>query len=648
MNHPFHRFCFFLPALIGLLVACNPSPLPSPTPTVRPRQIQVTPLARLGQGTATGLAWSPDSTRLAVASSLGIDLYDRPQWELIHQLNNQVEGQQVVFAPDSQRLISWSEEGIRLWNVENGNLLRIFEGRGTQTTAIAVSPTPAQKDFFLATGSSGLVRLWRANAGLIVHSLRISDPENQITAATFSPDSTLLTVGTAKGGVYLWDVQDGIQLADIAVHRTTIATLAFSTDGTRLLTIATDGHVYLLDARQEHYGEPLAQLTAPIGPLTAAAVHPHNNLAVIGTADGAIAFSPDALCTDPARCWDDLSIIRQHQTSIIALSFSPDGRMLASLSQDSRIQLWEIDGCPGAECTIRPTKTLNGYRPPVNTVSMRPDGQVLVVGYEDGQLIMWQKVDMPEGWVPVQAILAHMGSVLDAAFAADGRRIVSSGDDNAVRVWRLNDDTPLYTLKGHAWPITDLAWSPDDQQIASASCDKTIKLWDGTNGQAMGALEHPACVRSLAFFPDGTWLASGADDGLVRVWDRTTGQTIQSWEAHEFPVWQVAWSPDGRLLASGDDKGTILVWSREAQTPIAKLKGGQGQITGLLFSTDGALLMAGSADRAVRIWQVDGSILLDTLNHESAVQDLTISSDGQVLVVGLRNGTVYLWQIKVQ
>lgn len=638
-----HSFVLLL-VLFGLLGACAPTPPLTPTPTIVPRSVKLSPATRLGQGVATGLAWSRDGSFLAVASPSGINLYDRRGFGQVRQLSSRGERQQVVFAPDAQQLIAWSEEGIRLLDIETDNTLRIFEGRGSQTTAIAVSPLRDKQDFVLASSSPGFVRLWRANSGLIVHTLRAPTAESRAGALAFSPNGTLLAAGSEEGNISLWDVQDGTRLVEIITGQGPIVGLAFSPDGQRLIAAATEQPIYVLDMQPDRYGELLAEISLPVQ-ATAMALHPLGELVAIGAADGTIAFISLTACSGPeSPC--NVTTQKEHKSSITHLSFSPDGYALASVSQDSHIQLWQIDGCAGNECVIRPTETLSGYRPPITAVATSPDGQVIIAGHQNGQLIIWQRVDMPEGWVPVHAIEAHLGSVVTVKVASTGRQIVSAGDDNAVRVWQLDGITPRHTIKGHAWPITDLAWSPDDTVIASASCDKTVKLWESESGERVGTLEHPGCVRSLAFSPDGTRLATGNDNGQVRMWDWTTGQVINEWKRHDATVWQVAWSPDESLIASGDAQGTIFLWSHQDGKPTATLSGHRGRITGLAFSADGHLLISGSADRTIRIWQVDGGLSLTTLDMESTVSDLAVSSDGRTLIAGLSNGSIYLWQIE--
>lgn len=603
-------FLLCLLTCTGLITACGPTPSATSTPTVVPRQIDVAPLAQLGQGIATDIAWSHDGTRLAVASSLGIYVYDGRILELLYYMKTEGWEQALSFSPDNRFLLSLSEKGIRLWDVETGDIIRVLEGQGTQTTAIAASPVVDQDDFFLAAGAEGLVRLWKAKSGLLVHTLR--GPESNVTDIAFSPDGTLIAAGFETGDIYLWDVQDETRLADIG--HPGIAGLVFSPDGTRLVWVASDGRIYALSIERDRNGDLNMPPVPSVSLLTMTSTQPGGDFFAIGIAKGTAA--------------------------------SPDRQILASLSQDGAIQLWRVEGCLETECTIQSMETLSGFTPAVNSVSALPDGQVLAIGYVNGRLDLWQKADVPDGWVPVRAIEAHAGAVLKTTVSPDGQVIVSAGDDNVVRVWRLDNDDPLYALRGHAWLITDIGLSPNGSVIASASCDKTVKLWRSEDGEPAGMLSHPACVREIAFSADGQWLLTGADDGLVRVWDWSNGTVVQTLEGHESAVWQVAWSPDDTLIASGDDDGLVRVWSRVDGKMMIELKGCRTRVTGLTFDAEGELVMAGSLDHTVRLWQIGGGVLLHTLNQGGAVNDLTLLPDERVLITGLDNGTVRLWQIQ--
>ena len=188
------------------------------------------------------------------------------------------------------------------------------------------------------------------------------------------------------------------------------------------------------------------------------------------------------------------------------MAFSPDGKRLASASQDETVKVW--DAATGQE-----TLTLKG----------------------------------------------HTSGVMSVAFSPDGKRLASASMDGTVKVWDAATGQETLTLKGHTGPVTSVAFSPDGKRLASASADKTVKVWDAATGQETLTLKgHTGGVTSVAFSPDGQRLASasrGSDGEGVgrpaagrRAGEARPNPTLR--KPHHHP----ATTPDDSAYTSGRDR----------------------------------------------------------------------------------------------
>ncbi len=201
--------------LAGLLFGLRPSSGRRPTSAIAPENAgRVTQLARWGKGVIGQVAWSPDGRRLAVASSLGVYLYDAETLQQVRFMESDAWVTSVAFSPDGALLASGAwDNTVRLWRVADGAPLRTLEGHTDRVWSVAFSPDGA----LLASGSGdGTVRLWRVADGAPLRTLE--GHTDWVWSVAFSPDGALLASGSGDGTVRLWRVADGALLRTLEGH----------------------------------------------------------------------------------------------------------------------------------------------------------------------------------------------------------------------------------------------------------------------------------------------------------------------------------------------------------------------------------------------------------------------------------------------
>ena len=185
-----------LPVAVGTAV-------PTPQTTINPQNAkQVTQLAHWGKGSMEQATYSPDGALLAVASSLGIYLYDAVTLEELHWIQTDVWMISIAFAPDGETLASGSQDRkVRLWRASDGTLLRTLEGHTGQVDSVAFAPDGA----ILASGAGdNTVRLWRVSDGTLLRTLE--GHTDRVRSIAFAPDGTMIASGSEDGTIRLWGV----------------------------------------------------------------------------------------------------------------------------------------------------------------------------------------------------------------------------------------------------------------------------------------------------------------------------------------------------------------------------------------------------------------------------------------------------------
>jgi len=288
-------------------------------------------------------------------------------------------------------------------------------------------------------------------------------------------------------------------------------------------------------------------------------------------------------------------------------------------------------------------ETLSGQRDSVLSVAFSPNGRLLASGSSDSTINLW---DVTSGR-SVRQLIGHKGQVFGVAFSPNGRMLATASGDRTVKLWDVAGGRELVTFAGHTDRVYSVAYSPDGSTLASASKDQTIRLWEVAGGRELRTLAgHSGSVAAVAFSPDGQMLASGSEDGTIRLWDVASGRELRSMLAHSSLIHAIAFSPDGRTLASAGRDKTVGVWNVGDGRELRTLTGHTGFVEGLAFSPDGRVLATASEDTTVRLWDSwSGNELKRLTGNAGWVVAVAFSRDGRLLASGGGDKTIWIWRV---
>ncbi len=302
-------------------------------------------------------------------------------------------------------------------------------------------------------------------------------------------------------------------------------------------------------------------------------------------------FSPrDHSSTPPGNT---VYTYRGHFELVLDVTWSPDGKRIASGSADRTAQIWDAT-------TGNNALTYRGHSDEVRVVPWSPDGKRIASGSDDTTVQVW---DATTG-SPFFTYRGHSDKVLDVAWSTDGKRIASGSIDGTVQVWDVTTGSPFFTYRGHSGGVEAVAWSPDGKYIASGSVDRTVQVWDASTGHHIYTYHgHSIDGRDVAWSPDGTRIASGSFDTTVQAWAATTGSNLIIYRGHSGFVYAVSWTHDGSRIASASFDHTVQVWVAATGGHILTYRGHSGAVEAVAWSPDDMFIASGSEDTTVQVWR---------------------------------------------
>jgi len=610
---------------------------------------RLVPVAHLGNGLIGDLAWSPDGTTLAVASSVGIFLYDAQTLAQLNWIRTTTDVTTVAYSRDGHFLAAGDTSGtLRLWSLRDSLPIRIT-AHTASVNDVAFSPDGK----LLASASrDGIVLLWRVADYALLESIRAksafwADHDYSVDSLTFSDDGQLLAIETGRENRSTIPVsrQNSVSIWQRAEQKT-ILTL----DDVRHAFFLPDSHTLVAQTPATTIGfwhlpdSRMSDEIQPVGPSMR-----FHGLTLAPTGRTVLTWSWDRIDLWDVQTGAHVSNISSlTNTQIVCVS--PNGKRIA-VGSEGTIRLWDST----TSQLLATSNTINGIFG-IATMAFTPDGQSLVTAsgntigfWSVTHGVLTQRIEIPTG-------LFHEGSIDGLAISPDGTLLATSLFNNTVQVRRRSDRQEVISIP-YQGPVYSLEFSPDGHALAfvAGASLRIHRVADGVLLQTFALAKYSGIpnVQSgglVAWSPNGQLIAAHLLD-MIGVWRVETGELIQRLPAEDW-AYGVAWSPDGKLIAHAS--GTKLrIWNATTGALVIDGPGGGEFKTdntyNLLFMNDQQLLL-GLTNSSVVVWQTsDGKRIYryPTLRAKSSYRNLALSPDGTLMAVSMSDGSIQFWGISL-
>jgi len=414
------------------------------------------------------------------------------------------------------------------WSMDTGKSLHTFSGQRGQVLRAVVDP----RGLLIATVSSdGTARVWRLGNGELLGQL--TGHLGAVTDAAFTRDgfSAIVTMST-DGTARVWKPSGGPALSTLAGHKGDVTAAAFSPDASRVITGDEGGTVRIWDPRAER---PLAELRRFEHPVLQVARSPDGGRLLVGTNGGA--FIVDAADGDV--------ILRLHvRHRVGAVAYGRDGREAAVVTR-GRVLIFDARS-GGLIRTLAPG-------PAVTSVDFGPGGIVATAGV-DGAVRLWRADEL------VRRVAVGSRPLTSVRFDRPGRRFVTGSFDHTAKIFTVDGELKR-VLKGHKDTVTSAVFSPDGRSVLTASLDKEARIWNARTGKTWQRLsQHSGSVRDAEYSPDGRWLVTAAAV-TAALWDGAGQHFLFFMGGHEPVVRTALFEPDSRRIITAGTDGTIRAYT---------------------------------------------------------------------------------------
>lgn len=655
--------------------------------------------ARLGKGVINDIQLSSDNTRLAIASSIGVWLYDvstRVQTAPLIRYDKHTASQ-IAFSPDSKTLaISAYNKTIRLWNTDTGDNLLTLKTPDGPFRSLKFS---ADGKTLISQNWKGIVAFWNTITGEKLNTFNPKASKIRVKGAVWNRALTAFiehtggvtfAVGNKDGTISLQDGHTRHQIRKLIGQAAEdspfpiqslrnysaedkmidermkwVNGLYFSADGKTLIS-TIDYRIAKWSGGSSRRGGPIELWDVDTGEQLA--------LFPFGTR---IEFSGDGKTLaiteySESAIWDIAT-----RNKIVAfpraanIRFSGDGKTLAIIEKDG-YKMWDI--ATHSEIATH-NSIVEWFEVFPERFLLSEDGSILITADESGTVALWETKHTKQ----LSAITTGYTKPFSAlTFAPDGKTLASSDNIVNLQLWDTDRRSKQQTIKTGHKSLQGLAFTTNNVTLTAFVGRDTIQQWDITTRKQTAEYNFPNTsttiaaswfddgtsfeLKALAFTPNGEKLViRNAGTSTTEIWNIATDRPPQRLTGVASLWGPISLTPDGRVLATQSNSPNAAdLWNTHTSEQIATLKASKNwidklstwfhssMIYALGFAPDGKTLAVGTANKEIQLWNITTHQRVGTLKaHKHVVCELVFSPDNTILASGDTGGEIHLWKLPI-
>jgi WD40 repeat protein len=528
--------------------------------------------------------------------------------------------------------------------------------KGHELAVLAVALSPDSN--YVATGSRDKsAKLWELSTGREVRSFL--GHTASVISLEFSRDGKYLITGNGDKTARIWEVATGKEILSVQPDDERVTGVAFDPKGKFFVTVGfgRKAIVWELPSKKK-IKELTADGYAGSGGLINIAVSPNGEWLAIGE-DNSVANVYKVATWEKAFTFN-FSEYSSCGGCFTDVDFSPDSRYLIKATNRGEVARYSLSN--GQRASIYSKKTED-----LRSVKLSLDGKQLVLCTEK-----YFTIYNTEKGDSIKTIQRDTEAELNqAAFTADGKRILLACDNNVVQIWDIAKSKKISELTGFLnqrdkggitydpnsfWASNiakyirfknNLLLSPDNKTLLKGKFGTKVKRWNIATGKTeMEYVGHEKAVICYQYSRDGKKLVTGGGDGMVIIWNADTGDTIRTIKSYREPVFDVNFSNDQTKIVSTSWEGYVKIHDVNTSDRLALLEIEKGSVYNAVFSRNDLYLLTASLPDGLQMREIDTrKVIKEFVGHTETVSSIQLTQDGKKMLTTSWDGSVRVWDI---
>jgi WD40 repeat protein len=432
---------------------------------------------------------------------------------------------EAVITPDNKYIINTSDDTIKVFDRESGNLVKKLFGQSGSPEGLNISPDGR----YAGAIEYGVAQLWDLSTGILLTKSG-NYSERKVLCMAISPDGKEFAAGNEKRTADLVSVTTGKPIMVLRGYLNQVDE-----------RILNDPYMYWAGMVNETKLSPEGKYIA-VG-------RTGNNAKLIDFKTGKV-----------------FRTLKGHNAMVISLCFSSNGKYLATGGLDGKAIVWDVESGNAVN-----TFTFPDEKEAIYSLDFSADNRMLAAAVWGGYVIIW---DLESG-NRIKAISPHdrLGCY-QVRFTPNGVYFISAGLDKKLKLIEIDTGEEVRSFVGHTNEtlINSINFNSAGDKFVTAAWDGTVRVWDFMSGlQILKIKAHDGGVYSAKFDPSGKYIISGGDDFKIKLWDANTGVLISEYQGHTGGVGDVNITSDLKYIISGSKDGSVRIWDRENKKEIVSL-----------------------------------------------------------------------------